>query len=184
MKKLLLILFVALWAHAQVFARPQAEKVSLAGACLENIYRIDEGVYRCEQPYGNDFVALEAFGIQEVLSLRRYHGDRSQAKGSGLKLYWLKTRASKIGGQDLADALSVILNREGPIVFHCWHGSDRTGAVCAAYRVVVQGWPKDDAIDEMVNGGFGFHKQFSQIIDVIEGLDVDSMRRQLGLEKQ
>lgn len=46
------------------------------------------------------------------------------------------------------------------MVVHCWHGSDRTGAVIAAYRIVQQGWSQHDAIDEMINGGYGFHPIF------------------------
>lgn len=38
------------------------------------------------------------------------------------------------------------------------HGSDRTGTMCALYRIAVQGWSKEDAIREMTAGGFGFHR--------------------------
>ena len=176
---LLAALFVVL-ACPVAFAR-SPEKVVVPGADLENIYRVDEGVYRCEQPDRDDFAALERMGIGEVLSMRNWHGDEGRAQGRKLQLHRLKTRASKIDADDLTRALAVIVKRKGPIVIHCWHGSDRTGAVCAAYRVVVQGWSKEDAIDEMVNGGYGFHKQFDQIIDVIKGLDVEGMRRKLPL---
>ena len=40
---------------------------------------------------------------------------------------------------------------------HCQQGADRTGTMMAFYRIAVQGWPKDDAIAEMKNGGYGFH---------------------------
>ena len=183
-KKLLLLSLLSLMAvllPADAYGWQRPEKIVLSGAKLENLYRIDEGVYRCEQPDSDGFAALEAIGVKEVLSLRNYHSDEWRARGSALRLYRLKTRASKIDRDDITAALAVILKRRGPIVFHCWHGSDRTGAVCAAYRVVIQGWSKEDAIDEMVNGGYGFHKQFSQIIDVIRGLDTDAVRRELGL---
>ncbi len=177
---LLAALFVVL-ACSAAFAWSPPEKVVVPGADLDNIYRVDEGVYRCEQPDSDDFAALERMGIREVLSLRNWHGDEGRAQGRQLRLHRLKTRASKIDADDLTRALTVILKRKGPIVIHCWHGSDRTGAVCAAYRVVVQGWSKEEAIDEMLNGGYGFHKQFDQIIDVIKGLDVEEMRRKLPL---
>jgi protein-tyrosine phosphatase len=46
--------------------------------------------------------------------------------------------------------------RYGNIYIHCAKGVDRTGVVCAAYRVKVQGWTPDRAIAEMFD--MGFHK--------------------------
>lgn len=41
------------------------------------------------------------------------------------------------------------------IYIHCKWGKDRTGMVCAAYRILRQGWSVDDAIKELHT--FGFH---------------------------
>ncbi|HEX7917405.1 hypothetical protein [Rudaea sp.] len=49
------------------------------------------------------------------------------------------------------------------MLIHCWHGADRTGVVCAAYRMVVQGWSKADARAEMFDGGFGYHAVWRNI---------------------
>ena len=35
-----------------------------------------------------------------------------------------------------------------------YRGSDRTGLLCAIYRVVFEGWTKDDAMAEMFGGDF------------------------------
>lgn len=48
------------------------------------------------------------------------------------------------------------LERKGLVYIHCLHGVDRTGIVCALYRVKIQGWTVDDAIREMYT--MGFHK--------------------------
>ena len=68
-----------------------------------------------------------------------------------------------------------------PIFVHCEHGSDRTGVCMAAYRVVVQGWSKKDAIREMTKGDYGFHGIWENLIDYIQKMDVDAMRRKAGL---
>lgn len=39
---------------------------------------------------------------------------------------------------------------------HCLHGKDRTGFMCAAYRMKVMGWSYKDAVKEMFE--MGFHK--------------------------
>ena len=54
------------------------------------------------------------------------------------------------------------------ILIHCYHGSDRTGASIAMYRIIFENWSTEDALNEMKYGGYGFHpiwrnieKQFS-----------------------
>lgn len=42
------------------------------------------------------------------------------------------------------------------VYIHCLHGQDRTGYVCAVYRMKICGWPYKQAVDEMMS--FGFHK--------------------------
>lgn len=44
----------------------------------------------------------------------------------------------------------------GSVYVHCLHGVDRTGFMCAAYRILLQGWSPVDAINEML--ALGFHK--------------------------
>lgn len=78
---------------------------------------------------------------------------------------------------DLIYALRVIKNAQKPILIHCWHGSDRTGATKAAYRIVVQGWSKDDAIAELRQPEFGHHEDwYPNIIELLKNLDVEKMR--------
>jgi len=41
-----------------------------------------------------------------------------------------------------------------PTLVHCLHGNDRTGVLCAFYRVLVQGWSRARAWDEAILQGF------------------------------
>ncbi|MDB4461879.1 protein-tyrosine phosphatase family protein, partial [bacterium] len=68
-----------------------------------------------------------------------------------------------------------------PVLVHCLHGSDRTGAMCAAYRVVVEGWSMEDAIRERKSGGYGHHKIWSNLERWIEGLDVEALKEAAGI---
>ena len=77
------------------------------------------------------------------------------------------------------EALRIIKNRKAPIVIHCHHGSERTGAVCALYRVVFQNVSKEDAIHEMTEGGFGFHRIYKNIIRRIKEADIEQIRRKV-----
>lgn len=157
----------------------QVEKIDLPNSKLANLYRIDEGVYRSEQPDKDDCKALEAYGITEVLNLRNRHSDVDEALGTSLILHRLKMKAHRVKEEQLIDALQIIHRRKGPIVIHCHHGSDRTGAVCAMYRIVFQGVSKEEAIREMKEGGFGFHRIYKNIVRTIRNADVERIRREV-----
>ena len=179
MKRIFLVCALLLLAAAGYGQTPQAEKIELPGSELSNFYRIDEGVYRSDQPTAADFRALEQYGIREVLNLRNFHSDDDEAAGTSLVLHRLKTRAGRIGEDDLIEALRIVKNRKGPILIHCWHGSDRTGAVVAMYRIVFQGVSKADAIRELTEGGFGFHKIYGNIPETIRNIDIEQVIRKL-----
>jgi protein tyrosine/serine phosphatase len=68
-----------------------------------------------------------------------------------------------------------------PVFVHCQHGADRTGTMCAIYRIAVQGWSKDNAIEEMTKGGFDFHSIWKNLPNYIRKLDVEEIKRNAGL---
>ena len=51
--------------------------------------------------------------------------------------------------------------------------------VCALYRVVFQNVSKEDAIHEMTEGGFGFHRIYKNIIRRIKEADIEQIRRKV-----
>jgi protein tyrosine/serine phosphatase len=79
----------------------------------------------------------------------------------------------------VVEALRIIRNSERPILIHCWRGSDRTGLVSAMYRIVFQGWSKDDAIDELMHGGYGYHFLYKNIPDFIRQVNIEEIKRQV-----
>lgn len=163
--------------------RPLKWARHVIGTELKNFYKIDEGVYRSKQPDKDTFPMLEQLGMKEVLNLRRYHTDNDEAKNTAIKLHHIKINAGSITQNHLIKALKIIENRKGPIVFHCWHGSDRTGAVAAAYRIIFNNWSNAQAIDELENGDYGYHEKFyGNIKKLIRNLDVERVKSQLNNE--
>jgi hypothetical protein len=53
--------------------------------------------------------------------------------------------------------------------------------MCAMYRMAVQGWPREAAIREMTEGGFGFHAVWDNLIEFLKKVDVDAIRRKAGI---
>ena len=68
-----------------------------------------------------------------------------------------------------------------PVFVHCLHGSDRTGVMCAVYRIFFEGWTKNEAIREMTEGGYGFHPIWKNLIAFVNDIDMDRLRNQAGL---
>ena len=53
--------------------------------------------------------------------------------------------------------------------------------VLAVYRVLVEGWSKEEALAEMTGGGFGFHTEFGNLLEYVEELDLEKMRKKAAL---
>lgn len=88
--------------------------------------------------------------------------------------------AGDIREDDVVKALKIIKSAEGPVLVHCWHGSDRTGLVCASYRIIFQNWTKQAALDELINGGYGYHKSiYKNIARWIEHADVEALKKKI-----
>ena len=151
--------------------------VPVEAKTILNLYMVDTGVYRCAQPDVNAFAELEQMGIQSVLNLRYLCSDNKPASATGLTLLHVKMAASNCDWDKVVESLRIIKNRKGPIAIHCKHGSDRTGLVLALYRIVFQGWSKDAAIDELENGGYGFHTIYANIPSFIRNLDEAALKK-------
>lgn len=156
--------------------RPATWAQPVIGGGPGNFFRVNPVLFRSEQPEDEDMPALTAVGIRSLLCLREYHDDVGEAKGSGLKLLRVPLDAGRLDAAGLKRALDALRTAEKPVLVHCWHGSDRTGAVVAAWRMVEEGWTRDAAIDEFVHGGFGYHQDwFPGIVDLLRTVDLDQL---------
>ena len=153
----------------------QEALVKMSSLPVENMYRIDTDLYRSAQPTENDFEELEQFGINEILNLRNYHIDKINAN-SKLLLHWVRMNAHSIKDRDVIAALKIIKNRRGAMLIHCHRGSDRTGVICAMYRIVFQNWSKEKAIAELKDERLGHHKIYINIINYIKKVDIDEIK--------
>jgi protein tyrosine/serine phosphatase len=169
-----LLLLSGLCYAAETAPRPAewATKIEISG--VQNLYKITDNLYRSQQPSEAGFKALkEHLGIKTVINLRAFHSDKEKLSGLGLLNEELSVKTWHIEDEDVVNVLSLLRKKEnGPFLIHCQHGADRTGLMSAMYRIVGQGWTKEDAITEMVNGGYGFHAMWSNIIQYIKQVDV------------
>ncbi len=163
-----------------------------AGPGLPNLHRVNASLYRSAQPSHEGFVLLATGAslangdpqIKTVVSLRAFNRDPSLvAVSSPLRLEEISFKTWHPEDEDVVKFLRLATTPAlQPVLVHCRHGSDRTGIMVALYRIVVEGWSKAEATDEMINGGFGFHPMWKNLPRYIEALDVDAIRAQVAAQ--
>lgn len=144
---------------------------------LQNLHKVDENLYRSEQPQTKDFIELEKLGIKTVINLRNRFSNHHELKKSSIKEVEIPINSWKINYMHLVGALKLIEASAKPVLVHCLHGSDRTGCVVACYRVVFNNWTKEDAIKEFLSPEFGYHDGwFPKMRKLLEEIDLEKLR--------
>ena len=150
---------------------------------LGNFWQVTPDLYRSSYPNGTqDADDLRNVGIATVINLRAHVKSEEEICSGGFTTHRYKMNANTVSLDDLREVLRLIIDSPKPVLVHCWHGADRTGFIIAGYRVVCQGWDKEEAIREMQLGGFNFHVNYANIANVIRAINVASMRHELGLK--
>jgi uncharacterized protein (TIGR01244 family) len=148
---------------------------------VNNLHRITPTLYRSAQLSKDDVPQLQKLGIKKVISFRAFHSDSEILAGSGITMQRIPINTWNIRDDDMVTALKALreVERDGPVLIHCQHGADRTGLVSALYRVVYQGWSKEQALDELQHGGYGFHAIWQNITRYLQRVDIERLRRQI-----
>jgi len=190
MRKILLPLSIALITLSCTTKEPESpRKAHYAKAVktlqLENLHQVDTKLYRSAQPTKEEFVKLYNFGIKYDLNLRQLHDDEDELEGNSIENYHIPINTSKMSYEQLVEAVAYLASRDAKTLVHCLHGSDRTGTVVAGYRVAINGWSKEKAIDEFINGGFGYHSfWFPNLPKLLNALDVvkfkEDVKKRMG----
>ena len=175
---IILFLLPILSAADTVRERPAHWAQPLINTTISNCYKVSADVYRAEQPTEKNIPDLKKLKIRTLLNLREYHSDDEVFRQSGLSLMHLRLAAGSLAPSDLISALKMLREAEKPVLIHCWHGSDRTGFVVAGYRIVFQNWTREEAIEEMRLGGFGYHSDvYPNMVKTLHELNVESVRK-------
>ncbi|HEU5135932.1 MAG TPA: tyrosine-protein phosphatase [Steroidobacteraceae bacterium] len=162
-------------------ARPVhwAEPIALEG--VPNLHRITPTLYRSEQPSALGMKNLEKMGIRTVINLRYFNSDDDEVEGTSLRTERTKILTWRIGDKHVVEVMSMLKKPEnGPFLIHCQHGADRTGLMTAMYRILEQGWNPEDALQELTDGGFGYHSMWKNIIKYVRSADVQKLKAEIA----
>jgi protein tyrosine/serine phosphatase len=129
---------------------------------LSNLGVVAEGkVYRAAQPeyalYPEFLLSHVAYSCN-ILNLRE-ESEQAEVESMGVKYFQLRLNVlSHMAVEDFDLIAHTLSNPDNqPILVHCQSGVDRTGAACAAYRMVVNRWSLSEAWEEAETYGGGIH---------------------------
>jgi tyrosine-protein phosphatase SIW14 len=135
------------------------EKLKLQG--LPNSGRVNDLLYRGAQPRTGGFQELKQLGITTIVDLRgedpeKQKWERQQAESLGIRFVNIPVSGwAPPTNEQVAQFLSLFHSNQREKVFvHCRFGNDRTGVFVAAYRMAYDGWPPQQAMNEMYFFGF------------------------------
>ncbi|MFC7338025.1 tyrosine-protein phosphatase [Haloferula chungangensis] len=145
--------------------RPKIWAQPVENARLSNLHQVSPALYRCALPDEHGYTAANELGIKTVVNLRP---GKSATKpvGSIPNYFNIPVRSSAPTYEEAREFFRIVDDpKNQPVLLHCYHGADRTGAFTALYRINRQGWSKDDAIEEMTGGGYHFHTMWKSLVE-------------------
>lgn len=159
-------------AQTETWARPVDRSFKL--------FEMSPTLYRSALPSAGNLPLLQQLQVRTVVSLSK-DDDSPWLAHSGIHLINIPLHASRVDDADVLRVLNTLQLAEtrGPVLMHCKHGSDRTGLMAAMFRTVVQGWSKQEALSEMVNGGYGHADDMEDARRYVERADVGRLREAL-----
>ena len=155
-----------------------AEPLTLEG--VPNLHRISPMLYRSEQPTALGMRNLEKLGIRTVINLRAFNDDADEVRGTSLRTERTKILTWRTDDEHVIEVMRMQKKTEnGPFLIHCQHGADRTGLMSAMYRILEQGWTQQDALTELIDGGYGYHSMWTNIVRYVRSVDVAKLREEI-----
>ncbi len=181
----LLLILVICRAGSASTNRPSnwAAPIELEG--VPNLHKVSDILYRSAPPTAEGMKNLKTMGIKTIVNLRSFHSDRDEIGNIKFEYEHIYMKAWHPEEKEIIRFLKIITNtNRTPVLVHCLHGADRTGTMCAVYRIVNQDWTKKAAINEMTEGGFNFHKIWKNLPKWIKELDINDIKIKANLKSK
>ena len=164
--------------------RPAKWAVKLDRPGLPNLHKVNDRLYRGAQPTAEGIRELEKLGVKTIICLREENDDKDILGHAKIAVEHVPVKTWDPKDEQVDRFLQIVNDKKRqPVFVHCLHGADRTGTMCAVYRAAIDGWTKQQAIDEMIKGDFNFHSIWTNLPKFVENLDVEKIKDKAGLTK-
>ncbi|MGY4535129.1 protein tyrosine/serine phosphatase [Pseudomonas sp. TE3786] len=159
-------------AQAESWARPVDSTFKL--------FEMSPTLYRSALPKPQNLALLQQLQVRTVVSFIK-DDDHQWLGDSNITLISIPLHADRVDDADVLRVLTTLQLAEtrGPVLMHCKHGSDRTGLMAAMFRTVIQGWSKQEALSEMLNGGYDQAEDMADARRYVEQADIGKLREAL-----
>lgn len=164
---------------------PDEQRPTHWGTSLDkqhNFYQISPTVFRSEQPSQEFIPQLQHYKIQNIINLRQSKDDFKILENQPYNIIHIPIRTWAIDREDMLQVMKnikQIQQRGENVLIHCYHGSDRTGASIAMYRIIFENWTIEQATQEMKHGGYGFHSIWKNIEHLFTEENIAWIRQRL-----
>ncbi|MBL4890133.1 MAG: dual specificity protein phosphatase family protein [Candidatus Lindowbacteria bacterium] len=149
---------------------------------IDNLHKVNDSLYRGAQPTEEGFRQLKKMGIKTIVNLRGFHSDKDEIGDVDLQLEEIKIDTWKLDEDQVIRFIDIVSDTSNhPVFVHCLHDAYRTGTMNAMYRIVIEGWSKDEAIREMINGDYSYHSMWTNLPKLIQKIDVERIGKKSGL---
>jgi protein tyrosine/serine phosphatase len=164
------------------FERPPEWAAPIVKDGLPNFHKVSDDLYRGAQPTAAGIRQLKDMGIKTIVNLRSFNSDKGEIGDIEIGYEHIYAKPWHPEEEEIVRFLKIVTDKQkSPVFVHCQHGADRTGLMCAVYRVAVCGWSKELALDEMIYGGFGFHSIWKNLTDSFISLDIEKIKDKAGI---
>jgi protein tyrosine/serine phosphatase len=157
MKKLLILLLLSL---IMISGCAYTDYATDRFKSIPAFYKVNDTLYRGGKPDMDGLTRLKNMGIKTIISLQQESDEVSNEEAMvhafGMEFYNIPmTVDERPTDEQVLEFLDLTTNPNNfPIFVHCASGRDRTGAMIAMYRVVVESWTIKEAYEEAKSLGF------------------------------
>jgi protein tyrosine/serine phosphatase len=177
-RKAALALALAGLCGAAAADRPAQWAQPIDARGVPDMYQITPFLFRSARPTAEGMRVMDELGIRTVIDLCGYQNDHKLLAGTRLQQVRIPIDPREIGDAEIVAVLRKLKRvKDGPFLIHCQQGTDQTALVAAMYRIVVEDWTRDAAIDEMLHGGFARQRVRKSIVSYIRHVDVARVRK-------
>lgn len=140
-------------------------------------YALSSTLYRSALPQASDVAELKERGINTVINFYQ-ESDEAWLAGSTMHRIHIPLRADRVTDTDVIAVLRAIREgeRHGGVLVHCKHGQNPTGLITAMYRIVYDDWTREEAMAEMLEGGFGVAERMDDAVGYMNRVDVEAVK--------